>query len=400
MISESAIPVNRSCNVCGYSDLSLMLSLPDYPLNSLYLATFDDDVKYLSDFDLYSCRRCLHVQGTSALSIDDLYNEHYSYTVNNSGARGRQDFFFNRVLQFAEGRRFNRVIELGCFDLSLLKKLKANGLLADHWIGIDPVPLRIDSAAEDILFLHGYFQDIDIPFLDKDRPDLIISDQVFEHVPSANDVLSSFSKAAAPDSTFIVCVPSLELLIDNFSFHNIIHEHLNYFSAGALAKLFGECNFDLRYSELNNEQTVGLLLQTYTNSGGSGDHAVRPESADCSTRFRGNFRVFENNLAGVKDFIRQDKVERIYGFGASDITANLAYFMKSDFSELHRIIDDTPYKQNRFIPHLKPSIVNSDNVADWRTSAVLITAPQASRPIIAKLLSLKAKKIICPINVF
>jgi SAM-dependent methyltransferase len=377
-----------------------MLSLPGYPLNSLYLPSYDDDDKYLSDFDLYSCRRCLHVQGTSALSIDDLYNENYSYTVNNSGARGRQDFFVNRVLQFAGGRRFNRVIELGCFDLSLLKKLKANGLLADHWIGIDPVPLRNAGAAADILFLQGYFQDIDIPFLDKDRPDLIISDQVFEHVPSANDVLSSFSKAAAPDSIFIVCVPSLELLIDNFSFHNIIHEHLNYFSAAVLAKLFDKCNFDLRYSELNNEQTVGLLLQVYTNSCGSGDKVVSLEAADFLTKFRGNFAVFESNLAGVNDFIRQGTAERIYGFGASDITANLAYFMKSDFSGLHHIIDDTPYKQNRFIPHLKPLIVNSDNVADWSTSAVLITAPQASRPIIGKLLSLKAKKIICPINVF
>jgi hypothetical protein len=228
----------------------------------------------------------------------------------------------------------------------------------------------------------------------------VISDQVFEHIPSTNLVLNSFSKVAAPDSSFIVCVPSLELMIDNFSFHNIIHEHLNYFSAAALTNLFEACGYDLLHSELNNELTVGLLLQVYKNSHRPGGNAASKNGAELLSKFQGNYEIFAETLKSVGRFIRRDAKQRIYGFGASDITANLAYFLKSDFSELRNIIDDTPYKQNRFIPHLKPLITGSSGISDWPTSTILITAPQASRPIINRLLALKPKKIISPMIVF
>jgi methyltransferase family protein len=392
--------MSGACNVCGARDLRLMLSLPQYPLNSLYLQSYDGGEKYRADFHLYDCPHCLHIQAISELPIQHFYNEDYSYTVNNSGAQGRQDFFVGRVLQHAAGKRFNRVIELGCFDLSLLKKLQANGVVADHWIGIDPVPLRNAGEMDDILFINGYFQDVDIPYLNEDLPDLIVSDQVFEHIPATRDVLHSFSKIAAPNSSFIVCVPSVELLIDNFSFHNIIHEHLNYFSAATLGALFRACNYELRHSELNNELTVGLLLQIYTTGRRPGGAVTGGGSADLAAQFHRNYGIFSSTLASVGDFLRRGVTGRIYGFGASDITGNLAYFLQSDFSELCNIIDDTPYKQNRFIPRLKPLIVNSANIKDWSTSTILITAPQANRPIIGKLLPLRPKKIISPILVF
>ena len=391
-----------SCNVCGAPDLRPMLSLPKYPLNSLYLPSYDSGEKYRADLHLYDCRRCLHIQAISELSIEHFYNEDYSYTVNNSGAQGRQDFFVSRVLQHAAGKRFNRVIELGCFDLSLLKKLKAAGVVADHWIGIDPVPLRNAGDRGEIRFINGYFQDVEVPFLDEDLPDLIISDQVFEHIPSTRDVLQSFSRVAAPGSSVIVCVPSVELLIDNFSFHNVIHEHLNYFSAAALGNLFAACGCQLLHSELNNELTVGLLLQIYTTARGTGRGAGAGTgvSPDLAARFQRNYAIFKSTLASVRDFIGRSTAGGIYGFGASDITGNLAYFLESDFSELRNIIDDTPYKQNRFIPRLRPLIVNSTHMDDWSSSTILVTAPQANRPILGRLLKLKPKKIISPIVAF
>jgi hypothetical protein len=102
----------------------------------------------------------------------------------------------------------------------------------------------------------------------------------------------------------------------------------------------------------------------------------------------------------VRDFIARSEDGGIYGFGASDITGNLAYFFETDFSELRHIIDDTPYKQERFIPRLKPSIVGSAHMNDWSSSTILITAPQASRPILGRLLGLKPKKIISPNVIF
>jgi len=398
--------MNSACHVCGSRNLVSLQSLPDYPLNSLYLPAYDEGGSYRGDLTLHHCPNCLHIQAHSSVPPDALYHEGYRYTVNNAGAQNRQGFFAERVLRFAAGRKFNRVIELGCFDLSLLKKLRAAGIAANHWIGVDPVPLREADRSGGILFINGYFQDVAIPHLNRDLPDLVVSDQVFEHIPGTRDVLSALAEAFAPDSSFIICVPSAELLAENFSFHNIIHEHLNYFSAGTLAKLFTDAGYRLRHSELNNELTVGLLLQIYGNPR-SGARAAQepgaprvPARDDLLTKFRRNFRIFHNVLGEVGELIRARAEGPMYGFGASDITANLAYFMQSDFAELANLVDDTPYKKNQYIPHLKPRIVGSESIANWPDATVLITAPQANRAIIGRLLTLQPRRIINPLNAF
>jgi hypothetical protein len=155
----------------------------------------------------------------------------------------------------------------------------------------------------------------------------------------------------------------------------------------------------LLHSELNNELTVGLLLQIYTTARSTGRTVGTGDSPDLAAQFHRNYQIFKSTLASVRDFIRRGAAGGICGFGASDITGNLAYFIESDFSELGNIIDDTPYKQNRFIPRLKPLIVDSTHMKDWSTLTILITAPQASRPILGRLLQLQPKKIISPIVV-
>ena len=304
------------------------------------------------------------------------------------------------------GRKFNRVIELGCFDLSLLKRLKAAGIAAHHWIGVDPVPMRPEDATDGIEFIHGYFQNVEIPHLDPDLADLVLSDQVFEHIPNTRDVLAALSHTFAPDSLLMLCVPSTELLVENFSFHNIIHEHLNYFSAATLSKLMSDAGYRLRHSELNNDLTVGLLLQIFGNprtparATTEPDALCIPPTEHLLTAFQRNLEVFRNVLGEVGRLVGTHAGGPLYGFGASDITANLAYFMRSNFAQLTNLVDDTPYKKHQFIPSLTPRIIGSDAVADWSKTTVLITAPQANRPIIQRLLTLKPRKIINPLNVF
>ena len=400
------ISTDGACHVCGGTNLGSLLSLPDYPLNSLYLPAYDGGGAYRSDLTVHHCSHCLHFQAHSGVPTDALYHEGYRYTVNNAGAQNRQGYFAERVLRFAAGRQFNRVIELGCFDLSLLKKLKAAGIAANHWIGVDPVPLREAETTDGIEFINGYFQDVEIPHLNPDLADLVLSDQVFEHIPATRDVLAALSQTFAPDSLFILCVPSMELLVENFSFHNIIHEHLNYFSAATLATLMMDAGYSLRHSELNNDLTVGLLLQIYSNpripvraANGPGEPRI-PAHEHLLSAFARNLEVFRNVLGAVGRVVDAHAGGPMYGFGASDITGNLAYFMRSDFAELTNLVDDTPYKKNQFIPYLKPRIIGSDSVADWSNATVLITAPQANRPIINRLLTLKPRKIINPLNVF
>ncbi len=246
-----------------------------------------------------------------------------------------------------------------------------------------------------VICFKDYADNVDIPFFDSELPDLVISDQTFEHIPTIHFTLGNVSEKTGKNSVFAVCVPSMEVLIEKLNFHNLIHEHVNYFSVFTLSKLFELNKLVLRSYSLNYTSTCGFLFGIFAKSGNA---KILPENNISKSYFLEHFNTFESLLLSGTEMINELSNEKVYGFGASDITANLAYFMKSDFSFLENILDDTEYKQNRFIPFLKPEIVSQDKLADISDCNCVITSPQAARYIYPRINSLNFKRIINPIG--
>jgi hypothetical protein len=384
-----------NCDLCGGEGVKL-LSLPDYPMNFHYLPSYSENSKYVSNYEIFHCNNCLHIQGVSSYQLNDIYNENYHH-YDDAGFQKRQNFFVNRTISYCTEKKFNRVIEIGCNDLSLLKKLKeSGGVSAKYWIGVDPsVQIDSEQLTDGILFINGYIQDVDIPHKDESLPDLIISDQVLEHIPNVLNVLKEFLNQIHCNSSFITCVPSVELLIRNFNYPSILHEHIHYFSESSLNNLFHELgDFNLKISEFN-EDFWGFLFQIHTKDGSC---KIIDKDYDLVKKFKNNFDIYQQMLYQTKEII--DSIEgTIYGFGASDITESFCYFLKYDLSKLDFILDETPRKENMFIPNIKPRIAKLASVPSVKNAAILITAPQASRAILKRLIELNPKKIISPLNV-
>lgn len=89
---------------------------------------------------------------------------------------------------------------------------------------------------------------------------------------------------------------------------------------------------------------------------------------------------------------------KIYGFGASDLTSNLSYFMNTDFNYLVNIIDATPWKNNQYLLGINPQIFNTSYFLnnDFKQSFCLVTAPQASRHLLNRVNSLSFKSVLLP----
>jgi len=389
-----------NCNACGSPTVDQVLSLPDYPLNSVYVNAAEarrTDRYQPRDFSLHTCGKCGLFQADSAVELTELYTDDYAYNTQNAGVQGRIGFFLSQ-LKPLEGMKFNRVIDVGCFDLSLLKAVKQR-ISANHFIGIDPsTPLESLDNEEGIICLKDYVDNVDLPYFNANIPDLVVSDQTFEHIPTISSTLSNIVRKTSRNSVFAVCVPSLEVLIEKLTFHNLIHEHVNYFSISALNNLCELSGLALKSYTLNYVSTCGFLLGIFEKSDvSSSGLTVHAKKIDKEQFLRG-YDMFGSLLSRTTSMVTQLQNERIYGLGASDITANLAYFMKSDLSFLTSIIDDTPYKQGKFIPSLKPEIISQDAAEDLSDSNCLITAPQAGRYIYARANDFKFKRIINPIG--
>ena len=385
------------CNICNSSSLNLVLSLPNYPLNTVYLKNASYEDKYRPrNMNLYCCNNCSHFQSFSEMSISELYDNDYNYHTQNSGVQSRIVFFISQI-ETIKTINFNRVIDIGCFDLSLLKALKLV-ISANCFIGIDPsIPKGAMDNKEGIICFKEYCDHVNLPHQTSDLPDLIISDQTFEHIPGINKSLNSIISQVNNSSLYAVCVPSLEVLIEKLNFHNIIHEHVNYFSLHTLTRLFDNYKLSLNAYCIEYTSTCGFLFGIYSKDKNTN---IKIPFANVYSKdyFLMRYYIFKDLLAKSNKIISQIKGEVIYGFGASDITSNLAYFMNSDFSFLTNIFDDTDYKQRTYFPFLKPEIISPIETKKIAGSNCLITAPQASRYLFKRLNDFSFKKIINPIG--
>lgn len=389
-----------NCNVCASLNLNQVIALPNYPLNSIYLTKSEliNTEKYKPrDFSLYICEKCGLFQALSSVELDEFYNDDYNYQTQNSGVQGRVSFFLSQ-LNTLESIKFNRVIDIGCYDLSLLKAVKEK-IQANHFIGVDPsMPNYCLENQDGILCFKDYVDNVELPYFSSELPDLIISDQTFEHIPTINSTLGNVVQKVSEDSVFAICVPSLEVLIEKLNFHNLIHEHLNYFSIHTLNRLFTLNDLTLKRYTLNYVSTCGFLFGIFIKNRNRSNEVFLDENTIDKNLFLKYYDLFKSSIERTNEIIKDLETERIYGFGASDITANLAYFMNSDFSFLNNILDDTDYKQNRFIPFLKPEIKSPVEITDLNNSNCLITSPQAARYIYNRLNNFGFKKIINPIG--
>lgn len=384
-----------TCKICNQDSLESVLSLPNFPLNTIYLDKLVIGNEFVKNMELYCCSHCGHFQSHSEVKINDLYHNDYQYHAISPNIKDRVNFINNQLLKF-KNIKFNRIIDIGCNDTSLLKTLKTT-LTANYFIGVDP-SLPNDVLAnnpDNFILFKDYIENINLPHFNSELPDLIVSDQTFEHIPDINKSLNHINDQVSIDSYFVINVPSFEALIEKLNFNFIIHEHLHYFTINTLTYLFEKHNLTLEEYFIEYKVTSNYLFGIFKKKLIFEKSNLKP-SIYTKQYFNTYFNLFKNMLKETNNLMLQiSQNEKIYGFGASDITSQLAYFMETDFNYLSSILDETHYKQNKYYPNLLPQIVDP-NGKDFSDTICLITSPQASRYLINKLKDLKFKKIINP----
>ena len=389
----------HTCNVCEKNNGVIFEELEKYPICGTYLdnACLDNnEQRYFRRLDLVFCEHCFHIQANSKFVQTEIYNQDYGYIPISSGVQQRFNILQQLILSKLKNLKFNRVIDIGCNQLNFLTLLKTSGISANHWIGIDPIQLDNSVERNGIDFLNGYAENVEIPYFDADLPDLIIADQVLEHIPNVGDFLAKFSSKISDSSICVVCVPSLELIIKNFCFHDLIHDHVNYFSENSLQHSFKNTGFSIQESFLNNDCPRGYLVQMYQKDGNT---FAKDFKKNHFSEFTEKFLLYKENLS-ISKKIAESLDDKICAIGASELTPNLAYFMKSDFNFIETIFDTTETKNHKYMPNIVPQIKLLSEQHSFAENVVFITAPQVSRAILKNVVFSDAKRIINPLALF
>jgi cyclopropane-fatty-acyl-phospholipid synthase len=385
------------CVVCGEKTGEPLIELPDFPMTEIYSRDKVTEKVGFVDQSFHFCVNCGHGQIANVIDIELQYDGTSSYNFRTSeSATGREsgDFFVDFVTGITGNRHFGNVVEIGCNDLYMLKKMQAT---ADRLTGIDPILKGREKEFSDgnITAVGDFFENVAL----NGDIDVVLCKDALEHVSDPKRMVEKIVGRAQDNTLFFFQFPLLETLLAGCRFDQIFHQHLNYFSLRSIMFMLNELGCELMDYRINSNHWGAILIAFRKKRNGSVfSGKIREITAD---EILDRYAVFKNNMEATGKRLSFLEGEKIYGYGAALMLPLLSYHLKNDLSCLTCIIDDDKRKEGLYYVNLPVRISTRENIADIDKSVILLTAIASLnnvRRILGRLYELNPKQIILPIN--
>lgn len=341
-----------------------------------------DEVAETFPLEMMYCPESHNCQLSYVVPAEKMF-DHYLYV--SSTAKSFRDHFIQAAEKYINDFNLNEkslVVDIGSNDGIALLPLKEKGIQV---LGIEPAKNVAEIAWEKgIDTLCTYFNTgtaIDI-LKDYGQVDVVTASNVFAHADNLEEIANAVFKMLKEDGTFIIEVQYLLNTIQDLTFDNIYHEHVNYWSVTSLWNFFtrlGMIVFDVEHINthggsirvyvkkgwgqvkpsvfefLNNEKEFGLTeYQTYLN------FAKRIEEAKANV---------VKNIKALKD-----QGLSLVGYGApAKATTSLNYFGITN-QEIDYIIEDNSLKHNKFVPSVNIPIYSREKLNEKLPDVMIVMA--------------------------
>jgi hypothetical protein len=390
------------CVVCGKKCGSSILKMPHYPLTEIYVEKQSPGNIGFADQEFYLCDKCGHGQLLNIIDQAILYGKNYvTRTTTSSSAIVAIETFMNFIFKMIKGSSFDNIIEIGCNDLYTLKKLKKH---AKHLFGIDPIlkGREKEYSAGKIRIIGDFYENVDLNALGIE-PDIVISSNTLEHLEDPKRMIERLLSKGSKKTLYFFQFPSLEYLLRDCRFDQIFHQHLNYFSRRSVSYLLRGLDCDLINMEINPYHWGTMMIAFRKGQKSRKGFKITGKGTPEITKkyIEMRYQVFKDCMRLAETRIANLDEEVIYGYGAALMLPILGYYI-NNLNRLKYIIDEDESKNNMYYLNLPIQIKSPKEVVDIKRSAVVVTAINSMQPmrqIINKLIGLKVRQIILPINI-
>ena len=262
------IKVIDHCRVCGSGNLVDILSLGEQ-----FVTNFIDDPAEKANkgpLELVLCDTkkggCGLLQLKHTFNRDVLYRKYwYRSGISPTMVKALADIV-QKAESIANLKSGDIVIDIGSNDGTLLKQYASKNLVR---VGFEPSNLWEVSARDpDLTTIHDYFtaKSFEEKFGDK-KAKIITSIAMFYDLDDPNGFVEDVRKCLDPDGMWIIQMNYLGLMLENNTFDNISHEHLEYYSLFSLQNLLSRHNLEIFDLELNDVN--GGSFRLYIRHAGS-----------------------------------------------------------------------------------------------------------------------------------
>jgi SAM-dependent methyltransferase len=358
MREEDLFTAVDACRICGSGDLFPVLDLGRQPLaNCLLPPASSTPPSY--PLATVGCPRCGVMQLSGTVDPRALFDEYlYFSSYSSSMVSAMRRLAGETVSRYGLGAQ-DLVVEIASNDGYLLRHYRDLGVGV---LGIEPAA-NVARLAQDagVDTRVDYFTPEVASELvaRRPRPRVIHANNVLAHVPDIHRFVEAIHILLAEDGVAIVETPYLLDLIDHELFETIYHEHVFYYSLGAVAELFGQHGMQVHDCE-HLAVHGGSLRITLCKRGVLPATARVAETRDLEGRREltsalayGDFArgVSQSRAEIVQEFgdVRA-RGQSLAGYGAAAKATVLLNFAGIDSRTLAYVVDKNPAKQGRIIP--------------------------------------------------
>jgi NDP-4-keto-2,6-dideoxyhexose 3-C-methyltransferase len=248
------VKTRENCRVCGSSELIPILSL-----GNQYVTNFVDDVE--GDYprgplELVLCNvkdgGCGLLQLKHTVERDVMYRKYwYQSGISTTMVKALADITSaaERIVNLSAG---DLVVDIGANDGTLLRQYKIPSLIT---VGFEPSNLWKLGVEGNSKIINDYFNFATFQReLGNKKAKVITSIAMFYDLENPNTFVEDIKKCLDKDGAWIIQMNYLGLMLENNTFDNISHEHLEYYSLLSLSNLLdrhGMEAFDVELNDVN-----------------------------------------------------------------------------------------------------------------------------------------------------
>ena len=374
--------MNRNtCRSCESTNLKPVVSLGLSPLaNNLLNSNTEEDKLY--PLEMVICSDCHNCQLSYSVPSEEMF-DHYLYV--SSTAQSFRDHFQKASLQYIKEFNLNDnslVIDIGSNDGIALVPLKEKNIKV---LGVEPAKnISAIALEKGIPTINDYFTSeiADTILQDYGYADIVTASNVFAHADGLKEIANSVFKILKNEGTFIVEVQYLLDTINDLTFDNIYHEHVNYWSVTSIVNFFNNLGYTV--VKVEHIDTHGGSIRVYVqNQGYKIDSSVElflNKEDDFGLTNYDTYLGFAKRVEQIKTNVLKnikalkDQNLTLVGYGSpAKATTSLNYFGITS-NEISYIVEDNPLKHGKLLPGVRIPIYSKEKIHENLPDVIIVMA--------------------------
>ena len=318
-------PINE-CRVCGGTNLRTVFSLEDQYIATIFLKP-TDDIKEQERYPLElvicgdgAADGCGFVQLKHTVPRPILFANYWYRSGINQTMRDALADVVKRIGDYTEVNNGDVVCDAGCNDGTLLscypREFKR--------IGIDPAANmaefsrpHADAIISDYFSAEAYFS------ATSQKAKVITSIAMFYSVADPVKFARDVATILHDDGVWILQMSSLQLMIANNCYDNIVHEHVGYFTIDVMDRLLDKIGLHIVDCETNdiNAGSLRLYIKKRRSQCTARLTALRESETRGAYRELATYKRFasetETQTHKLRQFLDSNRAEQTCFYGAS-----------------------------------------------------------------------------------